>query len=293
MTSDSTVVALAEQTVRARLHGEASVKSIVIIGSHAYPEFARENSDLDMLVIHDLHPGGPHSTLLQQVPSNGPQSTIIGEIRMFSTEQFEDYILCCDVAKQFAFIRGYKIVADSDGFAEAAIQICVNRFWTDSLKAYGELRGLDIKAKSLTLQYQFTDAMHYISDPRLSRRGALIFLRLSEIVKDFIVQMWVIDFARKARCQEITGLDKASPLLDEVGLLRVFNEPHGARILDSEKYRVPKVISAISSALDEALPFGPARVFACMNSLYEQSEGESLLFPSEATVLPAYWPYGG
>jgi hypothetical protein len=263
--------------------------SVIVVGSAAYPEFSRPDSDVDLLVVYDNETASQISIILETM-NFGDGRLRICEMRLFTTDQFASYAFSCDTAKQFAFIRGYFWVLDKSADVRHSVQICIDRYWTEALSTYHSLYVLDVDSTLQSLRYQFTDAQSYLRDPRLRGRNLLLLLRRGELLKDFIGKIWAVECALEAKRQPVKSFDRDDPLLGSIGLLRVFNETRGGRITDTEKYSVPATIKAIIAQLSEAECH--TSLLDTMNSIFTARYGMTLMFEPNTAAVPVLWQNG-
>jgi hypothetical protein len=247
---------------------EGELLSIIVIGSYAYEEFKRHDSDLDLIVIRNSGGcEGSYTTILERA-AIGSLNEITVEMRLFTPDQFQDYAFRCDLPKQFAFVRGYALIVNRSPCTVEAIQLCIDRYWTDCLAAYHALRQLDIPTQIQKLRYDLTDCRNYTRDIRLSANSSLMFLKMAEVIKGCIAQLWAIDCAQQAKQIDIDCLEKDHELLASIGQLRVFNEPRGGRLVDSGKYRVPAAVKDFVESLDTVLSLNRDEVFRRLDELF-------------------------
>lgn len=282
------LVQLAQRTVADHCsHGELVL--VVLIGSYAYPEFARANSDIDLLVVYEgSDQGHGFLTILEHRDVSNKRDVLI-EMRLFTVGQVREYALHCELVKQFAFIRGYKILLARSGDAENAIHMCIFRYWTDTYKAFCQIRNLNIQHKLNSIRYQMTDCLCYINDPRLRRYSTLRHLRLAEIIKDFISHVWTLRCAKVAKRASLHCADPKHKLLQSVGLLRVFCEDRGARIIDWEKYSIPLRVKRDVEAINKAVPLGINAVFSAMNALFSREFKRPLILDKHHRSPVVVW----
>lgn len=266
------------------MHGpkNAHLRSVIVTGSHVYPEFARPDSDLDLLVVHDGITDEPHSTVLGTRCHHGKVNVPV-EVRLFSLNQFQDYVLACDLPKQFAFIRGFRIVLDDGQEAASAIDLCMARYWTDSYRAYCDLRDQSPVDRIAALRFQMTDARNYLLDSRIQSQPCLSRARLAEVVKDFVFQLWLIRCITEAKAKALPGVLPGDALLSEIGLLRVFAEPRGVRILDRDKYSTSQFLKELVADLDRIEDDSENGMLDAMDSLFRARHGHPLF-------ADAVWP---
>lgn len=275
-----------DHSLRADIHPDCEALFVLMIGSHAYPEFARKDSDLDLIVVHDApHVDERYLTKLDLARLGESDGRTMIEMRSFTLEQFERYALRCELAKQFAFIRGYQVLQNRCPDALDAVQLCIDRYWTDSYITYKALRDLDINIRVQGLRYQFTDCYNYLGDARIQGQASLVQLRMAEILKDFIGQMWMLQCAEQAKLLDLAFLQKEHQLLASIGLLRVFNEPRGARLIDYEKYAIPCEISDLVGSFNSEASTDCKSAFRRMDALFRLRFNIPLL-------LDESWPSG-
>lgn len=268
---------------------EGQLLSIIVIGSHAYEEFRRHDSDLDLIVIRNSGEcEGSYTTILERA-AIGSLNEITVEMRLFTPEQFQDYAFRCDLPKQFAFVRGYVLIVDRSPCTVEAIQLCIDRYWTDCLAAYHALRQLDIPTQIQKLRYDLTDCRNYTRDSRLSANSSLMFLKMAEVIKSCIAQLWAIDCAQQAKQVDIDCLDKDHELLSSIGQLRVFNEPRGGRLIDSGKYGVPAAVKEFVGSLDNVLALSRDEVFRRLDELFFAKYNVRLFIDQSNPGLSVCW----
>ena len=268
---------------------DAGLDALVLIGSRVYEEFARPDSDFDLLAIHDkANSAAPAFTVLDHGILGGLTAVPV-ECRLFSRQQFRRYVFDCDLVKQFAFVRGYTIAMDNHGIAGEGIELCLSRYWTGSYDLYCELKQVDFAKKLLAMRYQMSDSRNYFGGARLRTHKALRLLRLAEVVKQFLVQVWTLECIELVREDPLDGMQIGHPSLANIGLLRVFASPNGGRIIDREKYSLPDSIGAYIAQLDDAIESGEAAVFAAMSGICLQRFGVPLYFDGGSSER-LLWP---
>jgi hypothetical protein len=219
--------------------------AIILIGSFAYPEFARPNSDIDIIGVCKSKQVR-HFTKIIKRPDNK-----ILELRVMSDDDFRRFILKCELPKLFAFIRGYSFILENNNSHQikSYVEIGINRYKTDSFKLACLLKELDFKSEILGARLQLTDAFSYINNSRIKNNSLLIYLRIAEILKDFITHYWKLTLIQELQEVQRIDFDFHKKILEDIGLFRVFSDVKGSRILDYEKYSIKDEIAKIIQLL--------------------------------------------
>ena len=208
-------------------------QAIILIGSFAYPEFARHNSDIDLIGVCQSRKVRPITKIIKRPGEN------MLELRIMNIDDFRSYLLNCDLPKLFAFIRGYSFLLErKHSDVKSFVETGINRYKTDSFRLASQLKEQNLEIEKLGARLQLTDAFSYICNSRRKDNYLLLHLRIGEILKDFIIHYWKLILIQEL--QEINRIDfetHKSTLLD-IGLFRVFAESRGARIMDYEKYNI-------------------------------------------------------
>lgn len=262
-------------------------ESIILIGSCAYPEFSRPDSDIDIIGIYNTQFGSASSfSKIVKRPDNN-----ILEIRVMGGDDFRDYILTCDLPKLFAFIRGY-VVLKGDGRDNTSdfIKIGISRYKTEAMRTASILKSQVFTDELLNARLYLTDSFSYINDPRVQRNNLLKTLREAEIIKDFIIHYWKLLLIEDLQKLQNIDIDVHEDLIREVGLFRVFNSIRGARIVDYEKYKVrielQKIFTEIGSLLNSSI--GDLKYYA--ETVFKRKYGVPLIVgPTESVDVTWNW----
>jgi hypothetical protein len=249
-----------------------SLIGMVVIGSAAYPEFARANSDIDLLVIVESEALAtlPHETIEHLGFQTWPAGPRLIECRIFTISAFSDYVLSCDVAKSYAFVRGFEIVFDTNDTVANLITLGLNRFWTECFTLYNQLARLNLAGRIQNTRFHFTDARNYIVDGRIQQQSLLSSLRTAEIVKDYLIQLFTLLIARQVQAQPRIGFDPEHPLLKQCGFLLALSGAKGARMTDTAKYPNHPMILDIFNRIGAILR--PTRGVAQLDCLLKEMD---------------------
>ncbi|AQW31632.1 hypothetical protein ACJBUE_23180 (plasmid) [Ralstonia syzygii subsp. celebesensis] len=282
------LIAYARQQVAAHGGNAADLATLVLIGSQAYPEFARPNSDIDLIAV-DAGPTAEEGVVLDHVCVDGRERLV--EFRRFSPDGFRAYALTCETPKLFAFVRGYRILLDMPGSGSAAtIDLAIGRYFTDASRLLAGLLETGLEAHLHSARFMMTDARNALSSERVRRQLLLVQLRLCEIAKDFIAVVWMAILLRKASPLERVGVDRTCPLLQEAGLLSVFLDARGGRMVDPEKYpkspEITAVIAQVSHAATDIARGDIDAFFVALASIFAMQFQRELFIALES-VRPA------
>jgi hypothetical protein len=286
---DNHTLAFLANSIGQRFLRPSAAPCVVVVGSYAYPEFARSDSDLDLLIVSgDIDAEHLPLTILERIALSDRKHLV--EARLFTAKQFRQYALTCDLAKLYGFVRGFRFISNHRADVEESVQLALNRYWTDNLRVYGALRCMDVAAKIGTFRFQFSDAANYMRDQRIAGFSTLLRLRQAELIRDFIQGIWTIFCAQEAQRREVLrGCDHNDTLLASIGLLRVFNEIRGARIIDYQKYSVPEEVVLAVQALDNGTCSTPEDLLGTMDEVFHRLFKLSLLYSSAELPSPVLW----
>ncbi|MHA7147453.1 hypothetical protein ACX83H_16435 [Burkholderia pseudomallei] len=210
--------------------------ALLVIGSLAYPQFARANSDVDLIAVRTGGETKDDSLHLEAADLHGQRRLI--ELRTFTTNGFYRHVMGCDIAQTYAFVRGYRFVLPTLD-TERIVKLAIGRYFTDASRMWSEMRMVGLDAHLANVQFLMTDCKNQLLSPKVSDDPLLRTLRVAEVTKDFISQVWIALLMSKyggtdEGCR--TDVDSNSAVLQDVGLLRVFMGLRGGRMVDGDKY---------------------------------------------------------
>ncbi len=247
------LIAYARRQVAAHSGRPADLATLILIGSQAYPEFARPNSDIDLIAV-DVGPTADEGFVLDHVCIGSRERLV--EFRRFSPDRFRAYTLTCETPKLFAFVRGYRILLDTPGSGSTAtVDLAIGRYFTDASRLLASLLETGLETHLQSARFMMTDARNALSSERVRRQPLLVQLRLCEIAKDFIAVVWMALLLRKTPPLARVAVDRTCPLLQEAGLLSVFLGARGGRMVDPEKYPKPPQIAAVIAQVSHAAAY--------------------------------------
>lgn len=236
MISDQALLDFAQARLLTRFGSHVHLHALLIIGSFAYPQFARPNSDIDLIAVRSDGVAEDDSLHLDQVQFDDQRR--LAELRTFTAKGFYEYVMSCDIAQSYAFVRGYRFVLPMPA-AQHIVELAIGRYFSDASRMWAEMQAVGLNTHLAHVQFLMTDCRHQLLSATVSNDALLRTLRVAEVTKDFISQMWIALLMQKYVDTDLgrrTSVDPRSELLQEVGLLRVFMGLRGGRMVDGNKY---------------------------------------------------------
>lgn len=265
---DQSILDYARSQTSLEMGNRTGPAGVGVIGSFAYPEFSRPDSDLDLIIFYDAHES-PSSTLVLHTDEICGGRRII-ETRIFSRDLLMRYVLSCNLPRLYAFVRGYRVICDSsDGYLERCFLLGIARYFTDAFELYRNMREVDFAKEIETFRFMISDACNSIVGERIQSQPTLRMIRTSEVIRDFLSSIWLLETICQAqRLPEILDVDPHNDLLSAIGLLRVFQEARGGRIIDHYKYDKPELVAEAVQQLDLLDTHDIGAIFATMHRIF-------------------------
>lgn len=236
MINDKELMSYTEIQLKNHFGAHVKIQALIVIGSFAYPEFARNNSDIDLIALRVGGDTDNDSLHIEVADFEGVRRLI--ELRIFTVSSFYQYVMHCDIAQSYAFVRGYRFILSTPD-AERTVKLAISRYFSDASRMWAEMRAIGLHNHLMNIQFLMTDCRNQLLSPRVQDDPLLKILRTAEVTKDFIGQVWMALLMEKYENTDEgkkSHITPESKLLQDLGLLRVFLGLRGGRMVDGGKY---------------------------------------------------------
>lgn len=263
--------------------GQAEVDTCFLIGSQAYPEYGRPDSDIDLVaVVKNARPADKLNWRLEYAGRNSIEGRdCIFELQCFTEESLETHLEGGSLSLCFGFVRGHKILYDRGGSAVRFSSLAERSMRRRVGETISALHCVDIAGKIRRMRIRFTEQHNALLDRRLLSNRLLAEIRIGECIVEFCVQLGVLHFARLVQSTGVT--EPTDDLKRGLIVLLMLNEHRGGRMLDIAKYGVEDPIRSVAIALASCMEehdCDPGRleaIFTVLGNCFATETGRPLL----------------
>lgn len=250
---DKEILEIAFNTLRVKIQESTrqampAIESVVLIGSCVYPETTRKNSDIDLvLLVEDGFAGNFQEFKMNyrfplDYPGNPAETPGIDAL-VYTVTSFKNEMAFGSLTRVFAILNAFRVLHSQNQLVEAILTLAEQRMQASVDLAKEELSQLSIDWELENLRNYYEVALSVLTSEKTSSDHLLVHLRLSEYLKELIIQFQRLVFASDIQQGRLN-----ETLNRSIRNLLVFNNADGTRLLNPRKYYMdPRVIAFIRS----------------------------------------------